>query len=282
MSIALSAFANQWFVVKLGGELVAPNKLNHIATALKAFTTAGIKVCVIHGGGPQATALTKRLGLTPQQIAGRRVTDAEVLQVMKQTLGGEVSVDVASLMNSLGVKALALHGVSGALIQATKRPPKVITGGPAEPVDLGFVGDVTKINTDLLEKIVSIGYTPMLASIGGDLEGNVFNINADTVAQQVAKALDATKLFLVSGVPGVLRDFKDHSTRIPSLTAQEAKEAITSGVIAGGMIAKVEEGLAALSSGAAVHICGSSEGDLLEEATQPGSRGTVFQTSVSQ
>jgi acetylglutamate kinase len=276
MSTELSTFSGQWFVVKLGGELIAPGKLQSIAAALNSFVAQGIKICVIHGGGPQATSLTKRLGLTPQQIAGRRVTDADVLQVMKQTLGGEVSVDLASLMNSLGVKALALHGISGALIQAKKRPPKVITGGPAEPVDLGFVGDVTAINVELLEKIVSIGYIPMLASIGGDLSGNVFNINADTVAQQTAKALGAKKLFLVSGVPGVLRDHKDHSTRISSLTAASAKEAIQDGTIAGGMIAKVEEGLAALSSGAEVHICGSGDGDLTEEASHPGSRGTVF------
>lgn len=277
MTQQLKEFVGQWFVVKLGGELVAPKKLDHIASALQELSRQGIKVCVIHGGGPQATDLTKRLGLTPQQIAGRRVTDAEVLRVMKQTLAGEVSVDISAIMNSLGVKALALHGISGALIQAKKRPPRVITGGPPEPVDLGFVGDVTEINTELLEKISGIGYIPVVASIGGDLSGNVFNINADTVAQQAARALHAKKLFLVSGVPGVLQDPKDHQTRIPTMTQKSAKEAIDKGVIAGGMIAKVEEGLAGLQSGvSAVHICGAGEGDLIEEAIHPGSRGTAF------
>lgn len=273
----LRPFAGQWFVVKVGGELVAPTKLNAVAEALRAIQGAGVKLVVIHGGGPQATDLTKRLGLTPQQIGGRRVTDAEVLRVMKQTLAGEVSVDIASLLRAQGVKVLALHGVSGGLIEAVKRPPRVITGGPAEPVDLGFVGDVVGVNTSLLEALVATGYIPVIASIGGDAQGGVFNINADVVAARTAVELGAQKLLLVAGVSGVYRDIKDPSSRIPRLTRDSAQDAISQGIIVGGMIAKVEEALSGLAAGVpAVHVCGPEPGALLGETLHPGSRGTVF------
>ena len=153
MSANLAAFRGQWFVVKIGGELVKPGGLDGVAEAVRAFAEAGVKVCVVHGGGPQATALTERLGLVPVKIAGRRVTDDKVLQVMKMTLAGEVSVDVVAELRKLGVNAVGLHGVSGHLIHSTRRPPKKITGGPPEPVDLGLVGDVHAINVHLLDTL---------------------------------------------------------------------------------------------------------------------------------
>jgi acetylglutamate kinase len=274
----LAPFRDAWFVVKVGGELVVPGKLDAVAAALAAMQGAGVKLVVIHGGGPQATDLTKRLGLTPQQIAGRRVTDADVLRVMKQALAGEVSVDIASIFRARGVNAVALHGVSAGLISAVKRPPRVITGGPAEPVDLGLVGDVVGVNTDLLETLVDAEYLPVVASIGGDAQGGVFNINADVVAARVAVALGAKKLLLVAGVSGVLRDIKDPSSRIARLTPTSAKQAIDEGIISGGMIAKVEEALSGVAAGIpAVHVCGAEPGALLDEALNPGSRGTLLE-----
>src|SRR5690606_16612950 len=110
---SLSAFAHRWFVIKLGGELISPERLSGVAEAVKTFTEAKIRTVIVHGGGPQATELTRRLGLTPQKIGGRRVTDAEVLRVVKQALAGEVSVDLAAFFRAQGVRVLALHGVSG-------------------------------------------------------------------------------------------------------------------------------------------------------------------------
>lgn len=273
----LSADRGAFYVVKIGGELI-PGRLAGVAQGVNAFAAAGIRVVIVHGGGPQATALTKRLGLEPMQIAGRRVTDDKVLQVMKMALAGEASVDLAAGLRALGVRAVGLHGVSAGIVDAVKRPPRVITGGPPEPVDLGQVGDVVAVNVDLLALLAGAGFVPAVASIGGDAQGGVYNINADAVANAVAARLKARRLLAVSGVPGVLRDVHDPASRIPRLTAAQARELIASGAIAGGMIPKVEEALAALSADVhAVHVVGDAEGGLLSEVLDPGSAGTLIE-----
>jgi acetylglutamate kinase len=239
---------------------------------------AGIRVVIVHGGGPQATALSRRLGLEPVQIAGRRVTDDRVLQVVKMALAGEVGVDLAAALRAHGVRCLGLHGVSAGLVDAVKRPPRILAGGPPEPVDLGHVGDVTAVNVEVLDLLTGAGLVPAIASIGGDAQGRVFNINADSVANAVAAHLKARRLLAVSGVPGVLRSVDDPGSRIGKLTASRARELIASGVIAGGMIPKVEESLAALAAGvSAVHVVGDAEGALLAEVLEPGSAGTLIE-----
>jgi len=267
--------------VKIGGELAMdkPKLAASVGTAVRSFLKAGVRVAVIHGGGPQATELTQKLGLTPKMVGGRRVTDEATLEVMKMTLAGQVSVDVAAAFRIAGVPAVCTTGVSAGLIDARKRPAKVITGAGPDPIDLGLVGDVAAVNTALFEKLSDAGVVPVLGSLSGDEEGNVFNINADTVATRVAAKLKAAKLFLVSNVPGVLANKDDLSTRLPTLTPAEAKEKIASGVIQGGMIPKVEESLAMLEEGIeAIHIVGISPAHaLLGEAEQAGSFGTAFQ-----
>ncbi|MDC0710526.1 acetylglutamate kinase [Stigmatella sp. ncwal1] len=276
----LSAFKGRWFVVKIGGELASdrPKLAGSVGAAVRAFLDAGVRVAVIHGGGPQATELTNKLGLTPRMVAGRRVTDEATLEVVKMTLAGQVSVDVAAAFRLAGVPALCTTGVSAGLIDARKRPAKVITGAGPEPIDLGLVGDVTDVNTALFERLSEAGLVPVLGSLSGDAQGQVFNINADTVATRVAAKLRAAKLFLVSNVPGVLADKNDPSTRIPTLTPAEAQEKIASGVIQGGMIPKVEESLSMLEEGIeAIHIVGISPAHaLLGEAQGAGSFGTAF------
>jgi acetylglutamate kinase len=273
----LSADRGAYYVVKIGGELI-PRRLAGVAQAVNAFVAAGIRTVIVHGGGPQATALTRRLGLEPVQIAGRRVTDDAVLQVMKMALGGEASVDLAAALRAGGVRALAVHGVSAGLVDAVKRPPRVITGGPPEPVDLGQVGDVVGVNVELLALLTGAGWVPAIASIGGDAQGRVYNINADAVANAVAARLSARRMLAVSGVPGVLRDPADPASRIARLTASEARALIASGAIGGGMVPKVEESLAALAAGVgAVHVVGDAEGALLAEVLEPGSSGTMIE-----
>jgi acetylglutamate kinase len=197
---------------------------------------------------------------------------------MKMTLAGQVSIDVAAAFRQAGVAALATSGVSAGLIEAKKRPPKVVSGAGPDPIDMGLVGDVTGVNVEVFEKLAAAGLVPVLGSLAADAEGNVFNINADTVATRVAARLSAAKLFLVSNVPGVLANKEDRSTRIPTLTPAEARAQIASGVIQGGMIPKVEESLEMLEEGiGAIHIVGiDPEDSLLEEARVPGSRGTAF------
>ncbi len=277
----LAQHAGRWFVVKIGGEL-AMDRARLAATvgqAVSAFLKAGIKVAVVHGGGPQATELTKKLGLEPKMIGGRRVTDEATLEVMKMTLAGQVSVDIAAAFRIAKVPALCTTGVSAGLVLAKKRPPKVITGAGPDPIDLGLVGDVVSVNVALFEKLAAAGVVPVLGSLSGDEDGNVLNINADTVSTRIAAALKAAKLLLVSNVPGVLRDKNDPTTRIPTLTPAEARAQIANGVIQGGMIPKVEESLAMLDEGIdAIHIVGLGPPDhaIAGEAMHPGSFGTAF------
>ena len=272
----LEVHAGRWFVVKIGGELATDVKrLAHsVGAAVHAFLDAGIKVVVVHGGGPQATDLSKRLGLQTTQVAGQRVTDEATLEVMKQALGG-VGVNVASAMRLAQVTAISTSGVSAGLVEASRRPPQDVDG---QQVDYGLVGDVTNVNVSLLESLARANVVPVIGCLAGDAWGTVYNVNADTVATRLASRLHAARLFLVSNVPGVLRDRNDPSTRIPSLTPAEAQRQIHAGVIQGGMIPKVQESLAMLDEGiGAIHIVGiSPDSCILDEAREPGSRGTVF------
>jgi len=277
---ALSRHRGQWFVVKIGGELAQDSArlAASVGAALRAFLDAGIRVAVIHGGGPQASQLSQRLGLPIHQVAGRRVTDEATLEVMKMTLAGQVSVDVAKALRLAGVDALCVSGVSAGLVDAVRRPPTVLPGAGPDPVDLGLVGDVVAVRTELFERLASVGVVPVIGSLCGSPQGDVLNVNADTVATRVAARLGAAKLFLVSNVPGVLKDKSDPASRIPLLTPEQGRAQIASGVIQGGMIPKVEESLAMLQAGiGAIHIVGIDPPTaLLQEATHAGSAGTAF------
>jgi acetylglutamate kinase len=281
---ALKTFVGRWFVLKVGGELVVdrPALAASVGHSVRAFLDAGIRVCVIHGGGPQATELSKRLGLAPKQVGGRRVTDEATLDVMKMTLAGQVSVEIAAAFRMARVPALCTTGVSAGLIESVRRPPRVVSGAGPEPVDLGLVGDVTKVDVQALARLSDAGFVPVMGSLCGDSAGNIFNVNADTVATRVAAALKAAKLFLISNVPGVLANKDDPSTRIRSLTPAEARAQIASGVIQGGMVVKVEESLEMLNQGIdAIHILGVSPStSLLDEVVEAGSRGTAFRQPV--
>jgi len=266
-------------VVKVGGEVVADLALRkNLARGIRALHDEGERVVVVHGGGPQATALAKRLGLEPHIVGGRRITDLETLQVMMRVLAGEVNVTLVSALTAVGLRALGLSGSSAGLVRAQKRPPVVVSGGGPEPIDMGFVGDVVSINVSLLEALSDDGYLPVLGSLGGDDAGAVFNINADIVAGEVAEALGAERLIHLTGAPGVLADVNDPSSRFSTLTASAARAAIAAGKIKGGMIPKVEESLARLHGRiGAIHIVGAATPDgIAAEVRSPGSVGTVL------
>ncbi|PCC67520.1 N-acetylglutamate kinase [Nannocystis exedens] len=271
-------------VLKFGGEVIADAPaLAAVLADVARLTAAGWKFAICHGGGPQANALQERLGLQPVKVGGRRVTDEATLQVMKYVLAGELSVDVVAAALAAGVGgALGISGVSAGLVSARRRPPTRVSGGGEELVDFGLVGDVVEIRTALIEHLWAGGYTPVINTLGVGLETAgfacpVYNINADTVSSAIAGALKVDHLFLMTGVPGVLRDKDDPTTRIARLSAAEARGAIEMKVIVGGMIPKVEEALANLALGiGAVHILGASAGALQAEAATPGSVGTVL------
>ena len=264
-------------VIKLGGEVVQGPHMAAIAADVAEIRASGTPVVIVHGGGPQATALQKQLGQTPNIVGGRRITDQDTLDVMKMVVAGRLNVDLCSALIAAGAKPVGLHGASANTVLATRRPPKVVSGGGPDPVDFGFVGDVVGVNGELVDLLLKSGYVPVLACLGADDKGGVYNINADAVANQVAIRLDARGLVLVTDVPGVLRDVSDPSSRIGRLTIAEGKKAIEDGIITKGMIPKVEESFAAIEQGVrAVHVVGKlSKGDLVRAVKEPGSVGTV-------
>ena len=265
-------------VIKLGGEIAQSPELDLIAEDLKKLIDGWDRITIVHGGGPQATALQKTLGLEPRMIAGRRYTDAATLDVMKYVLAGQINVDLCARLLAHGVMPVGLHGVSGHMVQAVRRPPKVMQGAGPDPVDLGLVGDVTGFNLPLLGDLHERRYVPVIACLGCDRQGQPLNINGDTVASQLAGAMKADALVLVTSTPGVLRDVKDPASRLPRITQAEFQRLVADGTISGGMIPKLEESFEILKGGArSIVIIGKlGPGDLLRAIEEPGSAGTVL------
>ena len=268
-------------VLKLGGELLAEHKrdeANAIAADIATLVDRGDRVILIHGGGPQTTALQRALGQSPNIVGGRRITDADALEAIKMAVGGKLNIDFCSLLQRHGVDAVGLNGASSRLIAANKRPPRVVSGCGDEPVDFGHVGDVSGVNHGLLELLLSGGYVPVLACIGGGADGEVYNINADIVATDVAASVKADRLLLVTSTPGVLRDLDDFDTRICTMTVSEGRAAIADGTIAGGMIPKLEESFKAIGLGVRqIQIVGQlGKGDVIRCVDEPGAVGTTL------
>jgi acetylglutamate kinase len=265
-------------IVKIGGEVVKGPHMAAIAADIAEMRSAGTSVVLVHGGGPQATELQKKLGQTPNIVGGRRITDADTLDVMKMIVCGKVNVDACAALLRAGAKPVGLNGSSALLVHAKKRPPKVVSGGGPDPIDFGFVGDVVGVNAELVSLLTGAGYVPVIACLGAGDDGQTYNINADAVANQIAVRLDARALVLVTDVAGVLRDVADPASRIGRLTVAEGRHAIAEGVITKGMIPKVEESFAAIQDGVkAVHVVGQlARGDLARAVREPGSVGTVL------
>ncbi len=271
-------------VLKLGGDVVADlPRLAAVLDDVAALLDEGWRFVVCHGGGPQLNALQRRLGVPKRMVGGRRVTDAPTLQIVKQVLAGEVSVELTAAAVEAGLPAVGLSGVSTSLIRSHRRPPLQVSGEDA-PVDFGLVGQIDEIQTELLRHLWAGGYLPILNTLGIDGQRHpegptrqVYNINADTVASAVGAALGVDHLFLVTAIGGVMRDKDDPSTRIDVLRAAQAHQAIADGTIVGGMIPKIEEALRNLERGiGAVHIIGPVAGGLRGAAHQPGAHGTAL------
>ncbi len=274
--------AGRRVVVKIGGEIVHAPSMPAIAADVAALAGRGERVVMVHGGGPQATALQRALGQEPKVVGGRRITDQAALDVMKMIVAGHVNVDLCAALVAAGARPVGLHGASSLAIEAVRRPPRVVSGGGPDPIDFGLVGDVIGFRRELLDLLADAGYVPVLACLGADSGGQVLNINADIIANQLAQLLGADDLVLVTGTPGVLRDLTDPASRLPRLTAAEARAGIADGTIGGGMIPKLEESLAVLETErvGAIHIVGELRpGDLIRAIDQPGSVGTTLARS---
>jgi len=241
------------FVVKCGGEIARDaSALDGLACDLALCVHVGIRIALVHGGGPQATDLSERLGQKPIKVAGRRITDPETLEVAKMVYAGSINIDILSALRRHGLKAVGLSGVDGGIIHAVRRPPTVVhdsATGEQREVDFGLVGDITKVNIELLQYLIAGGYLPAISSLGGDDDGQVFNINADTVAAQIAVALKADKLVMLTDAPGLLTNYPDPSSLISHITAQSCEELLNSGKITGGMVPKLETVIFAVRGG---------------------------------
>ena len=275
------AYRDRVFVVKLGGEVLSDARvLDHVAAQLALLSSLGIRIVVVHGGGPQASALLRRLGREPDLVAGRRVTDELGLEVAKMVYPGLLSTEVLSALRRHQVQGVGLSGVDADLISAHRRPPVQVTGddGAVRMVDYGHVGDIDRVDPRVLATLLDARFVPVVACLAGDGEGNVYNVNADTVAETLAIALKAQKLIFLTSAPGVLRDRADPSSLVTFADPDDLALLLKTGAIEGGMRPKVEACIRAAAGGVErTHIIDGRghDGLLLEVFTGSGT-GTMI------
>lgn len=266
----LQRFAGHVIVVKYGGNALAESgedAMEVFAKDIALLNAVGMKPVVVHGGGPQITALMDRLGKQPTFHNGLRVTDAETIEIVSMVLLGTVNPMLVSMINKSGANAAGVSGQDMGLFTCVQRDAA-----------LGFVGDITAVNPAVVQGLLDDGVVPVVATVGTDATGQAYNINADTAASALAVALKASKILFLTDVHGVLRDPQDTESLIPTLTPTQVDELRDRAVIGGGMIPKVESCLAAVHGGvAAAHILDGrvAHVTLLELLTDEGV-GTMF------
>lgn len=246
------AYRDHVFVVKLGGDVLADrHQLDQVAEQLALLASLSIRLVVIHGGGPQASAVSRRLGLEPVMIAGRRVTDDSALEVVTMVYRGLLNTELVSALHRAGVQATGLSGVDAELLTASRRPPIKVTddAGVERIVDYGHVGNIELVDPRVLRTLMEARFVPVVSSLAGDREGRVYNVNADTVAESIAISLQAQKLIFLTGAGGVLRDRNDPSTLVTFADPDDLAELMASGALAGGMRPKVEACIRAATGG---------------------------------
>jgi acetylglutamate kinase len=246
------AYRDHVFVVKLGGDVLSdPDVRDQVAGQLALLSSLSIRLVVVHGGGPQATALSRRLGQEPRIVAGRRVTDEAALEVAKMVYAGQLNVDLLAALREHKVQAAGLSGIDADLLTAHRRPPVSVVDdeGRTLQVDYGHVGDIDRVDPRILVTLMEARFVPVVASLAGDEDGGVYNVNADTVAESLAVALHAQKLIFLTGAPGVLRDRSDPATLVTFADPDDLAGLMASGALAGGMRPKVEACIRAATSG---------------------------------
>ena len=278
----IQRFKGKTFVVKLSGKATeeAAN-LASLAEELALLHQVGIRISVVHGGGKQLSDLASRLGVEQTIIDGRRVTDDATLEMAKMIFAGKINTDILAALRQRGVEAVGLSGVDGNIVHASRRPPKEVLNretGEREHVDFGHVGDILKINSRLLCVLLDEGYLPVVSSLGADEDGMVFNINADTIAAEIAVQLQAEKLILLSDVDGICLRQGEPLTKLSRLTVDEAEALIREGRATGGMIPKLQSIKTLLRRGVkSAHIInGTLRNALLSEVFTDEGTGTMI------
>ncbi|MBW4431379.1 MAG: acetylglutamate kinase [Pelatocladus maniniholoensis HA4357-MV3] len=265
----IQQFTGRTVVVKYGGAAMKDSKLkDKVIRDIVFLSCVGLRPIVVHGGGPEINSWLDKLGIEPQFKNGLRVTDAPTMDVVEMVLVGRVNKEIVSLINQAGGSAVGLCGKDGNLIKAR----------PQGDEGIGFVGEVSYVNINILETLVSNGYIPVVSSVAADDNGQAYNINADTVAGEIAAALGAEKLILLTDTRGILKDYKEPTSLIPKVDIREARDLIASGVVNGGMIPKVNCCVRSLAQGVrAAHIIdGRIPHALLLEIFTDGGIGTMI------
>ncbi|MBD2576581.1 acetylglutamate kinase [Oscillatoria sp. FACHB-1406] len=242
----IQQFSGRTVVIKYGGAAMKDSTLkDKVIRDIVFLSCVGLRPVVVHGGGPEINSWLTKLNIEPQFKQGLRVTDADTMDVVEMVLVGRVNKELVSLINQAGGIAVGLCGKDGNSIEAR----------PLDRESIGFVGEVSRVDTKVIETLVKDGYIPVISSVAADESGQAHNINADTVAGEIAAALGAEKLILLTDTPGILRDYKDMSTLIQRVDIQQARELIQDGTVSGGMIPKVQCCVRSLAQGVrAAHI----------------------------
>ena len=223
-------YYNKIIVVKYGGNaMISPDLQKAVMDDIVLLSLIGIKVVLVHGGGPEINDMLRRVGKESKFVDGLRVTDEETIEIVQMVLAGKVNKKLVNLLQNTGGRAIGLSGMDGHMIEATMQDER-----------LGYVGEITHINTAPITDLLDKGYIPVISTVGCDRENHVYNINADTAAARIAGALKAENLILMTDITGVLRDKDDPSTLIPRIFVSEVPQLMSEGIIQGGMIPKME------------------------------------------
>ena len=247
----IQEFHGKTIVIKYGGNAMVNDALKaSVMQDVALMKFVGINVVIVHGGGPEITGFLKKIGKESSFVSGLRVTDEETVEIAEMVLDGKINSEIVTLLNRRGLRAVGLSGKDADLIRAEKKLATVYDGGQKSKVDIGYVGKAKQVNIQIVNDLIDRGYVPVIAPIGVGEDGESYNINADYVAADIAGALKAEKLLLLTDTEGVYKNFSDKKSFISTLKADEAREFIKSGIISGGMIPKVEACLRAIGAGA--------------------------------
>ena len=252
----IQEFSGTTVVIKYGGNAMVSDVLKeNVMRDVALMKYVGIRPVIVHGGGPEITGFLKKVGKESSFVAGLRVTDEETVEIAEMVLDGKINSEIVNLLNQRGVRAVGLSGKDAGLIRARKKMATVYENDAAREVDIGYVGAVENIDVSVIEDLLDHDYVPVIAPIGVGADGESYNINADYVAAEIAGALAAEKLLLLTDIEGIYKDFNDKRSFLSTIHLQEARDYIRDGIISGGMIPKVEACLTALERGAAkTHI----------------------------
>ncbi len=225
----IKKYQNKTLVIKYGGNAMTNDELKKsVMRDLALLACVGIKVVLVHGGGPEISQTLTRMGIESRFVNGLRYTDEETAEVVRMVLAGKVNKSLVHMLGSMGAKTVGLCGMDGNLLLCEK-----------ESEDLGFVGKVVNVDTTIIEDCLSTGYIPVVSTVGYDNEGNIYNVNADTAASAIAGALHAESLILMTDIRGLLRDKEDESTLIKRVSVSDIPSLVKEGIITGGMIPKI-------------------------------------------